>query len=69
MRQTPLSSLIDLQLGGRLRQLVLDERGKGSDWRTIAATIQDRTGTRVSYESLRSWFADELDAVIESGAA
>jgi hypothetical protein len=68
VRQTPLSRLIDVQLGGTLAALVRNERSQGKDWRTISALIFERTGTRVSYESLRSWFADELSDTL-GGAA
>ncbi len=68
MRTTPLSRLIDIQMAGNLRDHVRDCRAEGVDWRSLAADISERTGTRVSYETLRSWFEDEADQAV-GGAA
>lgn len=62
MRQTPLQKLVELKLGGDLRGYVMSRRQAGDDWRGIAAAITEQTGQSVSYESLRSWFSDELEA-------
>jgi hypothetical protein len=59
VRQTPLSDLLGTLLGTDLRTWVLTRRAAGTDWRTIAADLAERTGRGVSHESLRSWFADE----------
>jgi len=60
MRQTNLAQVIELKLGRPLSEHVVESRRKGLGWRPIAAQITDETGVKVSWETLRSWFSDEL---------
>lgn len=65
VRQTPLSQLLELKLDGSLRDHIHKARAASKDWRAIAAELTEVTGVQVSYETLRSWFADELEQPVE----
>lgn len=49
--------LIEERLGEPLAQYV-SARRPGTAWRRIAMEIYSRTGVDVTYETLRTWFAD-----------
>jgi hypothetical protein len=61
---TPLSTEIDHRLQERHQQtltdLVRQMRVAGKGWRVIAAQVRDLTEVYVSYETLRSWFLDDV---------
>jgi hypothetical protein len=50
--------LIDIRLGGRLDRIVEDRRRDGASWRDIAAEISKASKIPISFEGLRTWFAD-----------
>jgi hypothetical protein len=50
--------LIEERLGEPLAQYVAARR-PGTAWRRIAMEIYKRTDVDVTYETLRTWFADE----------
>ena len=54
---TPTRQLLDVKLDGELDAIVAAARAKGDSWYTISFDLQTRTGTEVSHESLRRWFA------------
>lgn len=57
---SPLRQLVDVKLGGGLRERVMQlyiSEGKG--WRLTAQAITAETGVSVSYEVLRSWYGEE----------
>lgn len=58
MRQTPTALLIEHKLDSDLSAYVAALTAEGLSWRRIAARLTAETGVRVSYESLRTWFAD-----------
>ena len=71
MRQTPLSRLIEMKLGEPLRGYVIAARtvagplDRQAGWRAIATDLSERTGERVTWETLRSWFDDEREGAAE----
>lgn len=56
--ETAKRQLIDIRLGGRLDELVEERRRAGASWRTIAHEISKASKVKVSFETLRDWFAD-----------
>lgn len=62
---TPLYRLVEARLGGEgaLDEYVAANRASSS-WRTMAADISERTGETVTYETLRSWFADRIETTV-----
>lgn len=50
--------LIEARLDGTLADYIRDRRPPQATWRQLAADIEEKTGVDVSYETLRSWFAD-----------
>jgi hypothetical protein len=64
--KTPTHRLADLLLGGagHLEQFVRVRRAEGRSWRLIARDIYEATDSQIdlTYETLRSWFPDELEA-------
>lgn len=49
---------------GPLERFVADRRAVGRSWRLIARDLYEATSTEVdlTYETLRSWFPDEVRA-------
>lgn len=58
-RPSRLYRMIEARLDGTLAEYVEKSRPSTS-WRDMAADLTSRTGIEVSYEALRSWFADRL---------
>lgn len=54
-----LYRLIEERLDGTLAEYVASRRPAAS-WKTMAAELTATTGVEVSWESLRSWFADRI---------
>jgi hypothetical protein len=50
--------LIEERLDGTLAEFVRNRRQPSTSWRNLAAEIHTLTGVDVSYETLRSWFAE-----------
>lgn len=62
MNERPvLYQLIEARLGEPLADFVAARRPSTS-WRQLAGDLSERTNTAVSFESLRTWFADDADA-------
>jgi hypothetical protein len=61
---TPYQQLIEIRLGGDLAGYITRGRAAGTSWRRMAADIEQRTGLKVSRETLRGW-VDELGIVVE----
>lgn len=63
---TPLRELLDARLravsagGAGLDAYIATLRTQRRSWRYIAADLEQRTGTRVSWASLRGWYSDPL---------
>lgn len=57
---SPLYRLIDQKLDGTLAEFVAARRPETS-WRDIADEITRKTSVEVSFESLRTWFADRIE--------
>lgn len=62
MRQTPLAELAEHKLGRSLEQFVRIRLAEGIGWRRISDELFAASGQRVSHESLRSWFAEDVAA-------
>lgn len=60
---TPLYRLVEARLGRSLDDYVAERRA-GMSWRAMAADLTERTGETVTYETLRSWFADRIETTI-----
>lgn len=60
---TPLYRLVEAALGRRLDEYVAEHRAAMS-WRAMAADLSQRTGETVTYETLRSWFADRIETTV-----
>ena len=61
---TPLYRLVEAGLdGGSLDEYVARNRASMS-WRAMAADLTERTGEYVTYETLRSWFADRIETTV-----
>jgi hypothetical protein len=63
---TTLYQLVEFRLGESLAEWI-DERRRPDvrppvSWRVLATELSHRTGVRVSYETLRDWFADPESA-------
>lgn len=54
-----LYRLIEERLDGTLAEYVASRRPAVS-WKAMAVELTDTTGIEVSWESLRSWFADRI---------
>jgi hypothetical protein len=70
-----LYRLIEERLDGTLAEYVAARRPTAS-WKTMAAELTETTGIEVSWESLRTWFADRIQIRVtvaerraESGSA
>ena len=61
---TPLRRLIEMSLEGTLEDYVVEARNQDKTWSTIARDLSDRTGCRVSSETLRQWFDGRLIVVL-----
>ncbi|WP_433078985.1 hypothetical protein ACQP1P_38875 [Dactylosporangium sp. CA-052675] len=55
-----LYQLLEARLGEPLADYVAARRPTTS-WRQLAGDLSDRTNTAVSFESLRTWFADDAE--------
>lgn len=60
---TPLYRLVEVALGRKLDDYVAENRAAMS-WRAMAADLSQRTGETVTYETLRSWFADRIETTV-----
>lgn len=58
-RQTPTARLLDHLLPGGLEEFVTTRRADNVSWRRIAREVLDLTDVDISFESLRSWFAED----------
>lgn len=58
-RPSRLYRMIEARLDGTLAEYVEQSRPSTS-WRDMATDLTTRTGIEVSYEALRSWFADRI---------
>jgi len=56
---SPLYQLIEDRLGEPLAEHVAARRATES-WRAIADDLSERTKVKVSWETLRLWFADRI---------
>lgn len=54
-----LYRLLEERLDGTLAEFVAARRPAAS-WKTMAAELSETTGIEVSWESLRTWFADRI---------
>jgi hypothetical protein len=54
-----LYRLIEERLDGTLTEFVASRRPAAS-WKAMAAELTTTTGVEVSWESLRTWFADRI---------
>ena len=55
---TRTRQLVDLALDGQLDAIVAERRTAGSSWQSISDDIHNKTGVRITGESLRQWFAE-----------
>lgn len=62
MGQTPAHRLIELKLDRSLASYVEERKAAGLGFRPIAKELAKLTGVPVSYESLRTWLAEDKDA-------
>jgi len=53
--------LIEDRIGGDLAAYVAELREDGASWNVIAARIARRTDVKVTDQTLRNWFGDELE--------
>jgi hypothetical protein len=60
---TPLYRLVEARLGIPLAEYVAERRATTS-WRAMAADLTERTSENVTYETLRSWFADRIQTTV-----
>ncbi len=56
-----LQRLLDDRLDGRLDEMVAQRRQAGASWREIAAEVSEAAAWTVSWETLRTWYADRLE--------
>jgi len=69
MNERPvLYQLIEARLGEPLAEFVAARRPSTS-WRQLADDLSQRTGTGVTYESLRTWFGSDSAAAVTAGRA
>jgi len=59
MRQTPLAQLAEHKLGQSLSKWVAAHLKDGKGWRRISQELHTETGVLISYESLRTWYAQQ----------
>lgn len=60
---TPKQMLLEHLYSGDLPADIAELRESGTSWRDIAAEVGRKTGQRVAYESLRTWYGgDEASA-------
>lgn len=64
MKRTVLQALIELRIGRSLRQYVFEARAAGATWKDIAEAISTESGQTVHTATVRNWFSDEADAVV-----
>lgn len=71
-RMTPtalmLDTLLQREVGDGLVETVTKLRDAGLSWRQVAVKVEDYTGHRVTYETVRDW-SEEWRAYAETGAA
>jgi hypothetical protein len=60
---TALYRLVEKSLGEPLVDYVAARRATTS-WRAMAADLSERTGEKVTYETLRGWFADRVKTTV-----
>lgn len=60
MPPTPTRRLLDLALDGELDAFVATRRARGDSWSSIAFDLFAKTEVRITPETLRVWFADDL---------
>lgn len=58
MARTATQQLADIRLGQSLDTYVADCRAGGMAWRAVSDDLFSRTNLRISYETLRTWYAD-----------
>lgn len=62
MRSHSIRRVIDGLLDGRLDELIAQRRTEGISFNDIAAEIEEKTGHRVTAESVRQWHATDHQA-------
>lgn len=62
--QTDRQRLLDLLLGdqGPIEHFVRSRRDQNRPWRLIARDLYEISGEDITYETLRSWYPDEVKA-------
>lgn len=64
--QSTLYQLIEVRLADRtLADYVAAGLSARKSWRTIAQDIEDETGCKVAWETLRGWFKDRIQVQVE----
>jgi hypothetical protein len=59
VRPSPLYQLIESQIDGTLAEFVAARRASSS-WAEMAEELSQKTGRKVSDETLRRWFANRI---------
>lgn len=65
VRASQLYRLVEGRLDGTLPDYVQKALSSSMSWRTMAADLHERTGIKVSHETLRSWFGHRIQVQVE----